>query len=64
MQGGSAAVNCSNYRGVYSFHPAGAMAAFADGSVHRLGRQVTPIVFFALVTARAGEVVADLSAVY
>jgi prepilin-type N-terminal cleavage/methylation domain-containing protein len=57
MQGGNSAINCSNYRGVYSFHAAGAFAAFADGSVHLLGREMSPTVFFALVTARAGEVV-------
>jgi hypothetical protein len=57
MQGGPSAVNCSNYRGVFSFHTAGAGAAFADGAVHLLSREISPVVFFALVTARAGEVV-------
>jgi prepilin-type N-terminal cleavage/methylation domain-containing protein len=57
MQGGTGAVNCSNYRGVYSFHAAGAYGAFADGSVHLLRRELSPAVFFALVTARAGEMV-------
>jgi prepilin-type N-terminal cleavage/methylation domain-containing protein len=57
MQGGPSAVNCSNYRGVFSFHTAGTGAAFADGSVHLLSREISPTVFFALVTARAGEVV-------
>jgi prepilin-type processing-associated H-X9-DG protein len=64
MQGGPSAVNCSNYRGVYGFHPSGANAAFADGSVHALSREISPAVFFALVTARAGEVIPDLSAVH
>jgi prepilin-type N-terminal cleavage/methylation domain-containing protein/prepilin-type processing-associated H-X9-DG protein len=62
--GGPCAINCSNYRGVYSFHPAGANAAFADGSVHMLGATMSPIAFFALVTARAGDEVTDLSALY
>jgi len=57
MQGGDSAVNCSNYRGMFSFHPTGACAAFGDGSVHLLGREISPAVFFALVTAHAGEVV-------
>ena len=57
MQGGSGTVNCSNYRGVFSFHKGGAYAAFGDGSVHLLGREISPLVFFALVTARGGEIV-------
>jgi prepilin-type N-terminal cleavage/methylation domain-containing protein len=57
MQGGTSAINCSNYRGIYSFHANGACAAFADASVHVLGTQMSPNVFFALVTARAGETV-------
>ena len=56
MQGGSGAVNCSNYRGVFSFHSGGAYGAFADGSVCLLAQQMSPAVFFALVTARGGEV--------
>ena len=56
IQGGDSAINCSNYRGVFSFHPNGACAAFGDGSVHTLARELSPRVFFALVTARAGEV--------
>src|SRR5439155_3050074 len=33
---GPCAINCSNFRGVYSFHPSGANAAMADGSVRHL----------------------------
>ncbi len=55
MQGGPCTINCSNYRGVYSFHDPGAHAAFADGSVHLLPASLSPAVFFALITARAGE---------
>jgi prepilin-type processing-associated H-X9-DG protein len=55
MQGGPCAINCSNYRGVYSFHSNGAQVAFADGSVHLLSPSLSPSVFFALVTARGGE---------
>ena len=64
MQGGASAINCSNYRGVYSFHATGANGAFADGSVHLLGREMSPAIFFALVTARAGEAVGKYSGVY
>ena len=59
MQGGDYAINCSNYRGVYSFHVAGANAAFADGSVRLLGQDLSPAVFFALVTARGGEILSN-----
>ena len=64
MKGGPCAINCSNYRGVYSFHSTGAQVAFADGSVHLLGRNLSPLVFFALVTARAGETIGDYSDIY
>jgi hypothetical protein len=56
MQGGDCAINCSNYRGMFSFHPNGACAAFGDGSVHMLATEMSPAIFFALVTARVGEV--------
>ena len=52
MQGGDSAINCSNYRGIFSFHTQGACAAFGDGSVHVLGREMSPTVYFALITSR------------
>ena len=64
MQGGPCTVNCSNYRGIYSFHSVGVYATFADGSVHMLSRQIGPAVFFALITAHGCEVVPDLTGVY
>ena len=65
MHRGTAAINCSNYRGVFSFHPAGALRAFADGSVRLLAREMSPAVFFALVTARAGDITPeDIQHVY
>jgi prepilin-type N-terminal cleavage/methylation domain-containing protein len=64
MQGGDSAVNCSNYRGVFSFHAAGAYAAFGDGSVHLLAREMSPVVFFALATARGEEPIDWSSGVY
>lgn len=56
---GSCAVNCTNDREVYSFHPAGANAAFADGSVRFLGANIDIRVFAALVTRAGGEVVSS-----
>ncbi len=64
MKGGPCSVNCSNYRGVYSFHAVGAYAAFADGSVHLLGEEIDPLVFFALVTARGDENIASPAGVH
>ncbi len=52
---GPCLINCSNYRGVYSFHTSGAYAAFADGSVHLLSTTIDPAAFLALLTARAGD---------
>jgi prepilin-type N-terminal cleavage/methylation domain-containing protein/prepilin-type processing-associated H-X9-DG protein len=54
---GRCAVNCTNDREVYSFHPGGANAVFADGSVRFLRESVDIRVFAALVTRAGGEVV-------
>jgi prepilin-type N-terminal cleavage/methylation domain-containing protein/prepilin-type processing-associated H-X9-DG protein len=51
---GSCTINCTNDREVYSFHPGGANAVFADGSVHFLSANMSIKVLAALVT-RAGE---------
>ncbi len=61
MQGGTASVNCSNYRGVYSFHTAGVNVTYADGSVHLMSQEIDVTVFFALLTARGGEMFVDPS---
>ncbi len=60
---GPCAINCSNFRGIYSFHRQGAFAAFADGSVHMLGASMSTQVLMSLVTARGGEA-QDLSESY
>ncbi len=61
MQGGTGSVNCSNYRGVFSFHGIGANVTFADGSVHMLNQEIDAAVFFALITACAGEIFEESS---
>ena len=55
---GPCAVNCTNDREMYSFHPAGANAVFADGSVHLLSNELSLRTFARLVTRAGGEVVA------
>jgi prepilin-type N-terminal cleavage/methylation domain-containing protein/prepilin-type processing-associated H-X9-DG protein len=54
---GPCAINCTNDGEVYSFHPGGANAVFADGSVHFLRANMTINVLAALITRAGGEVV-------
>ena len=54
---GECAINCTNNRELYSFHPDGANVVFADGSVHFLGADLDIRVFARLVTRAGGEVV-------
>jgi prepilin-type processing-associated H-X9-DG protein len=56
-QPGLCAINCTNAREVYSFHPGGANAVFADGSVHFLKERISIEVFARLVTRAGGEFV-------
>jgi prepilin-type N-terminal cleavage/methylation domain-containing protein/prepilin-type processing-associated H-X9-DG protein len=51
------AMNCNNDREIYSFHPGGANAMFADGSVHFLNAAINIRILAALVTRAGGEVV-------
>jgi prepilin-type N-terminal cleavage/methylation domain-containing protein/prepilin-type processing-associated H-X9-DG protein len=53
---GPCAINCTNDREVYSFHPGGANAVFADGSVHFLKAGIDIRLFARLVTRAGGEV--------
>jgi len=54
---GRCAINCTNDHEVYSFHPGGANAVFADGSVHFLKADMSIQVLAALATRAGGEVV-------
>jgi prepilin-type processing-associated H-X9-DG protein len=54
---GRCAVNCTNHGELYSFHPGGANAVFADGSVHFLQAGINLRVLAALITRAGGEVV-------
>jgi prepilin-type processing-associated H-X9-DG protein len=56
---GPCAINCTNDREVYSFHPGGAIVVFADGSVRFLNESIDIRVFAALVTRYGGEVVTE-----
>jgi prepilin-type N-terminal cleavage/methylation domain-containing protein/prepilin-type processing-associated H-X9-DG protein len=54
---GPCSINCTNNREVYSFHPGGANAAYADGSVHFLRADIDIRILAALVTQAGGEVI-------
>jgi prepilin-type N-terminal cleavage/methylation domain-containing protein/prepilin-type processing-associated H-X9-DG protein len=54
---GTCAVNCTNNREVYSFHPDGANVAFADGRVKFLRDSISIRVFARLVTMAGGEII-------
>ena len=57
MSPGPCAMNCTNEKQVYSFHPGGANAVFADGSVHFLQAGMSIRILAALVTRAGGEIV-------
>jgi prepilin-type N-terminal cleavage/methylation domain-containing protein/prepilin-type processing-associated H-X9-DG protein len=54
---GTCAINCTNDREVYSFHPGGANVVLADGSLHFLEATIDIRVFARLATRAGGEVV-------
>jgi prepilin-type N-terminal cleavage/methylation domain-containing protein/prepilin-type processing-associated H-X9-DG protein len=56
---GPCVINCTNDREVYSFHPGGANAVMADGSVRFLKASMEMRMFARLVTRAGGEVVTD-----
>jgi hypothetical protein len=54
---GPCALNCTNDREIYSFHPGGTNALFADDSVHFLKTGMDIRILARLVTRAGGEVV-------
>jgi len=56
---GTCAVNCTNDREIYSFHPGGANAVFADGSVHFLQAALNIRILASLITRAGGERLSD-----
>jgi len=55
-QPGPCAINCSNNREVYCFHPGGSNTAFVDGSLHFLKANIDIRIFARLATYAGGEV--------
>ncbi len=56
---GRCSVNCSNDNEIYAFHPGGANALFADGSVRLLEASISMQTLIALATRSGGEVVSE-----
>jgi prepilin-type processing-associated H-X9-DG protein len=54
---GPCAINCTNERQVYSFHPGGANALAADGSVHFLRETIDINTLTHLITRAGGEII-------
>ncbi len=57
IRGGTCMINCTSNNEVYSFHPGGANALFADGSVHFLKDSLSVPIVAALVTRAGGEII-------
>ncbi|WP_029629764.1 DUF1559 domain-containing protein [Zavarzinella formosa] len=53
---GPCTVNCSNVRGIYSFHPSVGNVGMADGSVRSLRSSLSPKILMAITTRSNGEV--------
>jgi prepilin-type N-terminal cleavage/methylation domain-containing protein/prepilin-type processing-associated H-X9-DG protein len=52
---GPCAINCSNDKEIFGFHPEGANVVFADGSVHFLRSSISIANMAALITRSGGE---------
>ncbi len=52
-------INCTTNNEIYGFHPGGANALFADGSVHFLKESINPLVVVYLITRAGGEVMSS-----
>jgi prepilin-type processing-associated H-X9-DG protein len=59
VQPGPCGINCTNQLEIYSFHPVGANALFADGSVRFLSAGIDIRILARLITRAGGEVVSD-----
>ena len=59
IRGGTCMINCTSNNEIYSFHPGGANALFADGSVHFLKNSLNLRTLAALCTRSGGEVISD-----
>jgi prepilin-type N-terminal cleavage/methylation domain-containing protein/prepilin-type processing-associated H-X9-DG protein len=57
IRGGTCMVNCTSNNEIYSFHPAGSNALFADGSVHMIKTTISVPVVAALITRGGGEII-------
>jgi prepilin-type N-terminal cleavage/methylation domain-containing protein/prepilin-type processing-associated H-X9-DG protein len=58
-RGGTCMVNCTSDDEIYSFHPGGANALFADGSVHFLKDTSSVQLIATLVTRAGGEILSS-----
>jgi prepilin-type N-terminal cleavage/methylation domain-containing protein/prepilin-type processing-associated H-X9-DG protein len=56
---GSCAINCTNDREVYGFHPGGANILFGDGHVKFVKETINIRVFVRLVTRDGGEIISS-----
>ena len=56
---GECAINCNNAYEIYAFHPTGANAAMADGSVRFLRESLSIRTLAAMSTRGGGEVFAE-----
>jgi prepilin-type N-terminal cleavage/methylation domain-containing protein/prepilin-type processing-associated H-X9-DG protein len=56
-QPGPCGVNCTNNKGLFSFHPGGVNTLFADGSVHFLRDDIGVTIVAALATRNGGEII-------
>jgi prepilin-type N-terminal cleavage/methylation domain-containing protein/prepilin-type processing-associated H-X9-DG protein len=59
LRGGTCMVNCTSDDEIFSFHPGGANALFADGSVHFLKDVSSVQLIAALVTRAGGEIISS-----
>jgi prepilin-type N-terminal cleavage/methylation domain-containing protein/prepilin-type processing-associated H-X9-DG protein len=57
LRGGTCMVNCTSDDEIFSFHPGGANALFADGSVHFLKDSSSVQLIAAMVTRAGGEII-------